>query len=319
MLGPMPSRKHDLLVAFLRANAEGLAGETIESSRARLDELGGSVRVPDGTTTELVTLSGVPCARVRPSTLPDGATRRILYLHGGSYTAGSLTSHGGTMARLAVAAGAEVVGADYRLAPEHPFPAGLDDAGAVYHALLGDGTSPDSVVVAGDSAGGGLAAALLLRLRDAGDPLPAGGVLLSPWLDLTLTSEAVTAVAAEDPVLRADALARSARAYAGDDLVHPLVSPAFADPAGLPPLLILVGTAEILLDDSVTFATRARDAGVVVDLDVGPDLIHVWPAMAGIPEAEQSLERIGHWIRARAPGPAPDRSSDPAYPAGHVP
>ena len=295
----MPSRKHDVLVAFLRGNAEGLAGQTIEESRARLDELGASVPVPEGTTTELVTLAGVPCARIRSAALPAGSTARIVYLHGGSYTAGSLTSHRGTMARLAGAAAAEVVGVDYRLAPEHPFPAGLDDAHAVYRAVLDDGTAPHDVVVAGDSAGGGLAAALLLRLRQAGDPLPAGAVLLSPWLDLTLTADAVSAVAGDDPVLRAEALGRSARAYAGDDLEHPLVSPVLADPAGLPPLLVLVGTAEILLDDSLTFARRAGDAGVQVDLDVGDGLIHVWPAMAGIPEAEESMARIGTWIRHR--------------------
>lgn len=295
----MPSRQHDLLVAFLKGNAEGLAGETFETSRARLDELGGSVRVPEGTNVAAVSVAGVPCARLRPSTLPADATRRVLYLHGGSYTAGSLTSHRATMARLAHASDAEVVGVDYRLAPEHPFPAGLDDAHAVYRAVLDDGAAPHDVVVAGDSAGGGLAAALLLRLREAGDPLPAGAVLLSPWLDLTLTADAVSAVAGDDPILRADALARSARAYAGDDLEHPLVSPVLADPTGLPPLLVLVGTAEILLDDSLTFARRAADAGVPVDLEMGEGLIHVWPAMVGIPEAEESMQRIGSWIRHR--------------------
>lgn len=201
----------------------------------------------------------------------------------------------------ALACGCEVLSVDYRLAPEHPHPAALEDASTVYRHLVSQGTDPASVILAGDSAGGGLVAALLLALRDAGDRMPAGALLLSPWLDLTVSSDSITALAADDPILTADSLATSAHAYAGDGLKDPLVSPVFADPAGLPPLLILTSTADILVDDSRTFAKRARAAGVQVDLDVERGLIHVWPAIDGLPEAAHALDRISAWIRETQP------------------
>jgi acetyl esterase/lipase len=299
----VPSAEHEQVVALMRAAAAGEAAtETWEEARARLDGLGALFAVPGDVEVEPADVAGVPCERFRPAapTLPPGAL--VVYAHGGSYTAGSLASHRALTARLARACGCEAVAVGYRLAPEHPHPAGLEDAAAVYRRLLAGGADPGRVLLAGDSAGGGLVTALLLALRDDGDPLPAGAVLLSPWLDLTLSGEAVTARAADDPMLRAEALARSARAYAGEDLGRPLVSPVFADPAGLPPLLVLVGTAEILLDDSRTFAARAAAAGVEVDLDVEDGLIHVWPFVDGIPEAAAAMDRIGGWARRRLAG-----------------
>jgi monoterpene epsilon-lactone hydrolase len=293
----MPSEAFEQVVALIRAAAADDPGtSTVEEARARLDEMGALFAVPDGVEVEPAEVAGIACERYRPAAASRGL---VIYHHGGSYVAGSLASHRALVARIAAAGGCEVLAVDYRLAPEHPHPAGLDDALAVYRRTLADGARPDQVIVAGDSAGGGLTTALLLALRDAGDPLPAGAVLLSPWLDLTLTADAVTSRADEDPMLTAEGLAPSAKAYGGDDLRRPLVSPVFADPAGLPPLLILVGSAEILLDDSRTFAERARAAGVEVDLDVEEGLVHVWPFIDGIPESAAALTRIAAWIDDR--------------------
>jgi acetyl esterase/lipase len=285
------------IIDLLRAGAASRSPEpTVEEVRRTLDIFGDLYAPPPGVAIVPCELAGVSCEHFTPPGAQDGL---ILYHHGGAYWAGSLRSHRALCARLAAAAGCQLVAVDYRLAPEHPFPAGLDDAAAVYHHVLDQGFAPDRVIVAGDSAGGGLATALLLRLRGEGGSLPAGGVLLSPWLDLTGTSETITSRADDDPMVSAEALRRAAHAYAGDDVRRPLVSPVFADPTGLPPLLILVGTAEILLDDSRTFAARAPAAGVDVDLDVEEGLIHVWPFVDGAPESRVALERIGAWVNDR--------------------
>jgi len=301
----MPSAEHEQAVALIRSMAADAPADTsFEASRARLDQMGTIFPIPDGIDVEPVEIDGVRCQRFRPAHRGEAAAGRILYLHGGAYTAGSLVSHGSLTGRLALACACEVLSVEYRLAPEHPHPAALEDATTVYRHVISQGTDPAHLIVAGDSAGGGLAAALLLALRDAGDPMPAGAVLLSPWLDLTVSSDSITALAADDPILTADTLVTSAQAYAGDDLEDPLVSPVFADPAGLPPLLILASTADILVDDSRTFADRARAAGVQVDLDVEDALIHVWPAIDGLPEAADALARVSAWIDKDQPAAA---------------
>ncbi|UDY37052.1 alpha/beta hydrolase [Dermatobacter hominis] len=293
----MPSPEHDEIVALIRASADDpTAVVGFDEARARLDSLGAIFAVPDGVEITPAELAGVRVERFRPSGAVGPGS--IQYHHGGSYIGGSLDSHRPLTARLAAATGREVVAVDYRLAPEHPFPAGLDDARAVHRHLVDvEGIDPAQLVVAGDSAGGGLTAALTLALRDDGSA-PAGAVLLSPWLDLTLTNTSITELADDDPMLTADALARAAEAYAGGRLKEPLVSPVFGDLAGLPPMLVLVGTAEILLDDSRTFAERATAAGSDVDLDVHEGLIHVWPFVDGIPESAAALRRIADWIDA---------------------
>jgi acetyl esterase/lipase len=294
----MPSPEIQEVIDLLRATnrRDEAARATFEESRAALDGFGDLFSPPPGVAIEAGDIAGVPTERYTPGDAREGL---VLYHHGGAYTSGSLRSHRALCARIAAACARELVAVDYRLAPEHPYPAGLDDASAVYHDVLAQGTAAEQVILAGDSAGGGLATALLLRLRDNGGSLPAGAVLLSPWLDLTATSDAITSQADDDPMLSADMLHRRARAYAGEDLRQPLVSPHFADPAGLPPLLILVGTAEILLDDSRTFAACASAAGVDVELDVEEDLIHVWPFVDGTPEAQAAMERIGTWVGER--------------------
>ena len=218
----------------------------------------------------------------------------IVYLHGGGYVMGSLDTHRGHCARISQATRARVLNVDYRLGPEHPHPAAVEDAVAAVRFARASGVAPERTAIAGDSAGGGLTLATLVALRDAGDPLPAAGLCISPWTDLALSGDTIATKAADDPMVRAADLARMADAYlAGRDPKTPLASPLYADLAGLPPLLLQVGSAEILLDDAVRVAARARAAGVDAELRVWPDMIHVWHAFAQIlPEGQQAVEEM---------------------------
>lgn len=242
-------------------------------------------------------------------TTPASAPERvILYLHGGGYVSGSPSTHVAITARLAKEARARIFALDYRLAPEHPFPAQIEDAWAAYWWLLTDqGVKPTQITVAGDSAGGGLTVALLLALRNAGVPLPAGAVCLSPWLDLTL-SGATIAINEPTDFLNFDILHASAQMYAnGYDLRHPLISPLYADLAGLPPLLIQAGSAEMLLDDSRRFALRAREAGVDVQFEVWEHMVHVWHFTWLLePKARQAVAQVGRFVRHHTPIPGED-------------
>jgi acetyl esterase/lipase len=235
-----------------------------------------------------------------PGTDPSAV---LLYLHGGGYVIGSLSTHRHLVADLARAGGLRALSVAYRLAPEHPCPAAIDDGVAAYRWLVARGVDPARIVIAGDSAGGGLTLAVLLALHDAGEPLPAAAVLLSPWTDLTAQGRSVTTKADIDPMLTPNDLHRYAAWYLGEtDPKTPWASPLYADLTGLPPLLIHVGSAEILLDDSVMLAERARNAGVDVTLDVKDDLIHVWHYFAQlIPEGEDSIGDVGAFIRTHVP------------------
>ena len=225
----------------------------------------------------------------------------VLYVHGGGYVMGSAGSHRDVTGRLSKAAGARVLSLNYRLAPEHPFPAPVDDAVAAYRWLLAQGISPGNIAVAGDSAGGGLAIATLLALRDAGEPLPAAGIGISPWVDMEGTGESMTTRAAVDPVVQKEGLLGMAKLYLGDaDPKNPLAAPLHADLAGLPPLLLQVGDAETLLDDSTRLAERAHAAGVDVTLKVWDEMPHVWHLFAPIlPEGRQAIDEIGSFFQAR--------------------
>jgi monoterpene epsilon-lactone hydrolase len=225
----------------------------------------------------------------------------LLYLHGGGYNAGSCLTHRDLAARLCLASGVRVLQLDYRLAPENPFPAAVEDAAAGYQWLLERGFQPEQIVIGGDSSGGGLALAALLWLRDHGVALPAAGVVLSPMTDLALEGPSMQTRAALDPMISRESLARAVGYYIGDrDPKMPLASPLYADLRGLPPLLIQVGDHEILLSDSTRLAERAQAAGVDVTLEVGEELWHVWQAWAGgLPEGQQAIERIGAFIRQR--------------------
>ena len=252
---------------------------------------------PDVTATP-VDAGGVPAEWIVPPGAAEG--RVLLYLHGGGYVVCSVNTHRDLIARLARAAGARGLGIDYRLAPEHPFPAAVEDATTAYRWLVSRRTDPARIAIAGDSAGGGLTLATLIALRDAGEPLPAAAACLSPWVDLEGVGASMTAKAAVDPFVRKEMIQFMAQQYLGDrDPRTPLAAPLYADLQGLPPLLIQVGTAEVLLDDATRIAERARAAGVEVSLEVWDDMIHVWQLFAPmLPEGQQAIERIGAFIRA---------------------
>lgn len=225
--------------------------------------------------------------------------RLILYLHGGGYVMGSINTHREMVSHISRAAQARVLIIDYRLAPEHPFPAAVEDSTAVYLWLLKQGFDPAKIVVAGDSAGGGLTVATLVALRDEKIPRPAAAVCLSPWVDLEGRGESMTTKAEADPMVQREALIKIANAYlAGTDARTPLAAPLYADLQGLPPMLIQVGTSETLLDDSVRLAERAKGAGVDVTLEPWEDMIHVWHFYASVvPEAQEAVKRIGRFIQ----------------------
>jgi len=268
--------------------------------RANMEAATGLWPLPVDTHVEAVVAGGVPCEWV---TTPGAARdRAILYVHGGAYTTGSLATHRRHVAQLSAAAGARVLNVDYRLAPEHPHPAAVDDAVAAYRWLRTDaGVAPEHIVLCGDSAGGGLAVATLLALRDAGDPVPAGAALISPWTDLTFSGASHDSRLDLDPMCSRASLSPSADAYVGDgDPKAPLISPAHADLTDLPPLLIHVGDHETLLDDSTMLAERAAAAGVDVELWIAPEMIHVWHVFAGmVPESDVALATHGRRIATR--------------------
>jgi monoterpene epsilon-lactone hydrolase len=223
----------------------------------------------------------------------------LFYLHGGGYNAGSSLTHRELGARLCLASGLRVLLLDYRLAPEDPFPAAVEDAVASYQWLLSNGLRPDQIVIGGDSAGAGLALATLVQLRDQELPLPAAGVLLSPWVDLALTAPSLQSNAAVDPLTSFADLKRSADWYlAGTDPRNPLASPLYAALHHLPPLLIQAGGDEVLLDDATRLAEQAGAAGGMVTLEVWPGMWHVWHGWAAeLPEAQHAIRRIGEFMR----------------------
>lgn len=225
--------------------------------------------------------------------------RVLLFLHGGGYILKSPAMHRVLVGRLAEIAGCRAFMLDYRLAPEHPFPAALEDASAAYEGLLAQGIAPTKIVVAGDSAGGGLAVALLLHLRDRGLPLPAAAALLSPWLDCSVAGESIAAMQRQDPVLQARDLRQWGAFYTGsNDVRNPLISPLFASVQGLPPLLIHVGEHEILREEAVQFAANVRAAGGNAALKLWPGQLHDFQVFAGlVPEGKKSIAELGAFLQ----------------------
>ncbi|MFN9525627.1 MAG: alpha/beta hydrolase [Pseudomonadaceae bacterium] len=272
----------------------------IETMRRDWDALFWSDRLP--CETRDFDANGVPVRWIRAA--GARAERTLIYLHGGGFKMGSLTSHHDLMVRLSLAGDCRVLGVDYRLLPEHRFPEPLVDALAVYDWLLGQGFEPAEMAIAGDSAGGGLAAAVLLALRDKERPLPASGVLLSAWTDLSVSADSYRARASLDPIHQQPMLQALARQYLGErgDCRDPLASPLCGRLAGLPPLLLQVGEREVGFDDSALFAAKIRCVGGQVELDVWPGMIHVFQQFAeDLPEARMAIEHIGaflqrHWF-----------------------
>lgn len=256
--------------------------------------------LPDGVRGEMVDANGVVCEMQ----IPDGAKNPCIvqYLHGGGYVAGSIASHRNLTGHLALQMGCAVLSVDYRLAPEHPHPAPVEDSVAVYRWLLDQGHSADQIAIAGDSAGGGLTMATLIKLRDLGLPLPAAAVPISPWADMAGNGESVVTRSDRDPMVNAADLGRLAGVFLGPDgdSTDPYASPLEGDLSGLPPLLIHCGDDEVLLSDSERLAHKARTSGVDVTLEVWPEMIHVWHSMAGLfPEADDGIARVAEYLSER--------------------
>lgn len=274
---------------------------SIPEQRARIDRVTRFARAPRGVVVEQTSAGGVPAEWVIPAAAQAGSA--ILYIHGGAWIICSPATHRAMVGHIARASGVRALSIDYRLAPEHPFPAHLDDCLAAYRWLLGQGIAPTKIVIAGDSAGGNLTLATLLALRDAGEPLPAAAVCLSPATDLASTGESARTRANVEVLLKGmgkDGLNVVPLYAAGHDVLDPLISPLYGDLRGLPPILIHVGDHEILLDDSTRFAERACAAGVDARVVVWPEMWHVFQMHApAMPEARASIRQIGEFIQEK--------------------
>ena len=295
----MSQQQLDQIVKMLRANP--IAGSpSLSETRAGFEQMAAAFPVEADVKTEAVDAGGVKAEWV--TTPGADAGRAVLYLHGGGYVIGSINTHRSLAGRLSRAAKARVLLIDYRLAPEHPFPAAVDDSVAAYRWMLSTGLKPARIAVAGDSAGGGLTIATLVAIRDAKLPLPAAAVPISPWVDMEGIGESMQTKAAIDPMVQRAGLLEMAKTYlGGKDPRSPLAAPLYADLTGLPPLLIQVGTAETLLDDSTRIAERARKAGVKVTLRPWENMVHVWHMFAAsLDEGQQAIEEAGEFIRANA-------------------
>lgn len=272
--------------------------------RARIDEVGSAWPVAGDISRETADVQGL--AGEFSAAPGADASRVLLFLHGGGYCSGSIVSHRSMATEAGRSAGIRTLAVEYRRAPEHPFPAAVDDAVLAWHWLRDRGIPAERIVVGGDSAGGGLAVALWQRLRDAGLPTPAALWLVSPWTDLTMSGESIEAKDGVDPLLHRPYLTELADAYVphGTPRSDPLVSPLFADLSGLPPTLIQVGTDETLLDDSVRLARAAALAGAAVTLQTYPRMIHAFPLWnAVLPEARRALGEFGAFVRTQLSPP----------------
>ena len=270
-------------------------GTSIEQRRALMEKL--AFRVADDISVDQLTLDGRAAEWLRAP--HADANNLLLYLHGGGYVMGSPNTHRALAGELSRAAQARVLVPDYRLAPEAPFPAAVDDAVAAVLWLYAQGVAPDCLAIAGDSAGGGLTAATLIALRDRQLPLPRAAVCISPWSDLNCSNASYQTRAAADPMITSDDITMMATAYLhGADPKSALASPNRGDLCGLPPLLIHVGRDEVLLDDAVVLHEAARSAGVASTLEIWDDMIHVWHAFHPmLPEGKRAIARIGAYLR----------------------
>jgi monoterpene epsilon-lactone hydrolase len=297
----MSTEQQESLDAILRQGAFPPDSDVYEQRRL-FKQLLSAQPLPADITVTAGELGGVPTAEI---TVDHVEPRHVvLYFHGGVYAIGEAGLAADLASQVGRRTAAKVISVDYRLAPEHPYPAAVDDALAAYQALLDDGTPPSDIVFAGESAGGGLAIATLVNARDHGLPLPAAAFVMSPMTDLTLAGASMETRRAVDPLLSPEALqARIADYTAGQDAAFGLVSPLFADLSGLPPLIIQAGTHEVLLDDAIRFAGRAASADVEVILDITPGVPHVFQAYYPLlDEASAALDRAGQLLAAHLAG-----------------
>lgn len=286
------------LVVTMRAQ-RGMAPPdlTLEQRRQEMEDMQAQIPTPEDISHKDVDMNGIPGRWIKAPGVRDDAV--VLYFHGGGYVMGSLNTHQEVMSRISRACGASVLGVDYRLAPEAIFPAAVEDAVASFDWLIGQGISPGKVVFGGDSAGGGLTYATLVSLRDSGRPLPAGAFSFSPWTDLTSSGDSMKTRAEADPMIEEALISSIAPLYYGEqDPSAPLISPLFADLTGLPPQLIQVGDAEVLLDDALRIADKARKDGCKVTHHVFDEAFHVFQAMPQLPEAEEAMAEVGAFFKS---------------------
>lgn len=288
----------DTVLGMIRARV-ATPRKTIDDDRRLYETMLSSMPLDDDIQTERVGAGGVAAEWIcAPGVAPD---RVMLYLHGGGYVFGSMRTHRVMLSHISRQAGCKVLGLDYRLAPEYPFPAPVDDTLAAYRWLLAQGYAANKIVLGGDSAGGGLVVAAMVAMRYVGEPLPAAGVCISPWIDMEATGDSFVTNASTDPSVSKERILRIADIYLGGKNPRaPLASPLYADLQGLPPLLIQVGSIETLLDDARTLAARSKAAGNRVELDVWDDMPHVWHHFAPIlPEGQQAIARMATFLRQR--------------------
>lgn len=285
------------LRTILAQNKARFAGD-LDHVRKAFDEMLMEAPLQPGVRFEQETVGGIPATWCIPEHAVAG--RVLLYLHGGGYVVGSSKGYRAMGSEFASRLNTRVLIPDYRLAPENPFPAAVDDAVSVYRALIDNRILSTSIAIAGDSCGGGLTVATMMSVRDQGLPLPAAAAVISPWVALDVNSESFTSKAAADPLLEADGLRGMAAAYLGATSPRtPLASPLYGNFAGLPPLLIQVGSAEVLLDDATRLAARAGAAGVKVRLDIWPEMFHVWHTHASqLDEAREALDDAAAFLKA---------------------
>ncbi|HUP71647.1 MAG TPA: alpha/beta hydrolase [Acidimicrobiales bacterium] len=284
----MPSAEFNAIIEALRARPPAIPVD-VHGARQAIDEMMGSAPLADGVTVEALTVTARAAEWIRPPA--PTSDRVVLYLHGGGFRIGSLRAYRPFASQLAVALESSLLVLDYRLAPEHPFPAGLEDCLAAYAWLLATGWRGDQIAIMGDSAGGGLVVSTLLAAKRRGLPQPAAGVCLSPLADLTCTTKAYARNARTDPYFNIEAAAEAASDYLGDvDARRPLASPIFGDLADLAPMLVHASTHEVLADDAVALASRIAQCGGRVQLDMWPQMTHVWHAM--IPHVPESVAAV---------------------------
>ena len=290
-----PSEELNTVLEMIRVRSAETRN-TIDDERLSYERIMSTLPIDDDIETQRVGVNGVAAEWIWA---PESDKRRaILYLHGGGYVIGSVRTHRVLMAHLARAAKARVLALDYRLAPETPFPGPIDDTVNAYQWLLSEGIEPANMAIAGDSAGGGLVVAALVALKSVGEPLPAAGVSISPWSDMESTGGSMMTNSESDPSVSKERLLKLAGIYLnGKNPQAPLASPIHADLTGLPPLLLQVGSIEVLLDDSTMLKEQAHKAGVSVQMEVWDDMPHVWHHYAPIlPEARKAISKIGEFL-----------------------